>query len=96
MSPLGRNVDHPVKHTAGGIETTQNRQHQGWVATLVANIREGTFPLKPRGENCTVTCDYSEMCRISQSRPAVEKKTWQLPLPLAEPEAPAREGGRPR
>ncbi|MBV9123173.1 MAG: exodeoxyribonuclease V subunit gamma, partial [Planctomycetes bacterium] len=50
-----------------------------WVATLVSNIRQGTFPLKPRSRECTATCDFSQVCRITQSR-SVEK-TWELPLP---------------
>src|SRR5262249_16840717 len=27
-----------------------------WGVTLVKNIRQGVFPLKPRAENCTETC----------------------------------------
>jgi ATP-dependent helicase/DNAse subunit B len=51
------------------------------VARLVAHIRQGAFPLKPRSKDCTQTCDFSQVCRIGQSRPTVERKTWQLPLP---------------
>ncbi|HEV3259373.1 MAG TPA: PD-(D/E)XK nuclease family protein [Gemmataceae bacterium] len=51
-----------------------------WVAELVAHIRRGVFPLKPRSKDCTATCNLSEVCRIAQSR-AVEK-TWELPLPV--------------
>jgi len=54
----------------------------GWVLTLVRNIRRGQFALKPRSEQCTATCDFAHVCRISQSRSIVEQKTWQLPLPL--------------
>jgi ATP-dependent helicase/DNAse subunit B len=57
-------------------------QLQRWVITLVTNIRQGVFPLKPRSEDCTKTCDFSEICRIAQSR-AVEKN-WELPLPSTE------------
>ena len=51
-----------------------------WVANLVTHIRQGDFPLRPRSKDCTATCDYSQVCRITQSR-AVEK-TWDLPLPM--------------
>lgn len=51
-----------------------------WVTTLVSHIREGKYPLRPRSEQCTLTCNYSEICRIGQSR-SVEKD-WVLPLPL--------------
>ncbi len=62
-----------------------------WVLTLVSHIRQGSYPLKPRSEHCTQTCDFSQICRISQAR-SVEK-SWQLPLPLlAKPsEEPARD-----
>jgi ATP-dependent helicase/DNAse subunit B len=59
-------------------------QLERWVTTLVAHIRRGAFPLKPRSEHCTATCDFAEVCRISQVRAAVEKKAWQLPLPVIE------------
>jgi ATP-dependent helicase/DNAse subunit B len=55
------------------------RQLEQWVVLLVSNIRQGAFPLKPRSERCTETCDFCQMCRIAQSR-SVEK-TWELPLP---------------
>lgn len=50
-----------------------------WVATLVRNVRQGMFPLAPRSEHCTQTCDFSQVCRISQSRFA--GKGQPLPLP---------------
>jgi ATP-dependent helicase/DNAse subunit B len=52
-----------------------------WVVTLVTNIRQGRFPLQPRDEHCTQTCDFGKVCRITQARPFLERKTWQLPLP---------------
>src|SRR5262249_21807763 len=58
------------------------RQLERWVATLVTNIRQGTFALKPRSETCTETCEYAQICRISQARTV--PKTWELPLPMAE------------
>lgn len=54
-----------------------------WLATLVRRIRSGEFPLAPRDkEHCTATCDFSQMCRISQSRGL--NKSWSLPLPIIE------------
>jgi hypothetical protein len=61
-------------------------QLERWVATLVGNIRQAAFPLKPRTDTCTETCSFGEVCRISQSRAVVEAKAWQLPLPAAGPE----------
>ena len=52
---------------------------EGWVATLAGNIRAGTFPLRPRDDNCTDTCPYAQVCRIAQSRHV--PKDWRLPLP---------------
>jgi ATP-dependent helicase/nuclease subunit B len=57
-------------------------QLQRWVVRLAANIRLGAFPLKPRSPDCTQSCDFGQVCRISQSRAVVEKKAWQLPLPV--------------
>lgn len=53
-----------------------------WIVTLVTRIRGGEFPLRPRSEHCSQTCDYAQVCRISQVRAVVEKKAWQLPLPV--------------
>jgi ATP-dependent helicase/DNAse subunit B len=53
-----------------------------WVTTLVRNIREGTFPLKPRSKDCTARCEFAQVCRISQSRSV--DKAWELPLPVIE------------
>jgi ATP-dependent helicase/DNAse subunit B len=59
-------------------------QLERWVTTLVARIRRGDFPLKPRSEHCTATCDFAEVCRISQVRAVVADKAWVLPLPVIE------------
>jgi RecB family exonuclease len=59
-------------------------QLQRWVATLVVNIRRGVFALRPRSEHCTQTCDFSQVCRISQTR--FVEKSWHLPLPGGEEE----------
>jgi ATP-dependent helicase/nuclease subunit B len=55
-------------------------QLRRWVATLVGQIRQGAFPLRPRSELCAQTCEFCQICRIAQSR-SVEK-SWQLPLPV--------------
>jgi hypothetical protein len=60
------------------------RQLQDWVVALVANIRGGVYPLKPRSDTCTQVCPYGQVCRISQSRHI--EKSWSLPLPqVADP-----------
>ena len=42
--------------------------------------------LKDNGikDDCTATCDYSQICRISQSRSTAKEKTWQLNLPTVD------------
>lgn len=57
-------------------------QLRAWVTTLVSNIRQGNFPLRPRSDTCTETCDFAHVCRISQSRVVVEAKEWKLELPV--------------
>ncbi|MGF1582979.1 MAG: PD-(D/E)XK nuclease family protein [Gemmataceae bacterium] len=57
-----------------------NLEH--WVVELVSRIRSGEFALKPRSEHCTQTCDFGQICRISQSRSVVVRKSWNLPLPV--------------
>jgi ATP-dependent helicase/DNAse subunit B len=52
---------------------------QAWVAKLAANIRRGNFPLAPRRADCTETCPFGQVCRITQAR-AVAKE-GMLPLP---------------
>ena len=39
-----------------------------WVVTLVGHIRAGKYPLRPRSEYCTQTCDFGQICRITQAR----------------------------
>jgi ATP-dependent helicase/DNAse subunit B len=51
-----------------------------WTLTLVRHIREGVYPLKPRSELCTQTCDFGQVCRITQARSV--RKDWSLELPL--------------
>ncbi|MCS6850453.1 MAG: PD-(D/E)XK nuclease family protein [Gemmataceae bacterium] len=58
------------------------QQLRAWVIDLVQRIRRGEFPLHPRYEHCTSVCPYSWICRIAQSRSAVERKDWSLPLPV--------------
>ncbi len=77
---------HPKRAVAWLDETEAWRKVrealQGLVVTLVSKIRGGEFPLKPLDEHCTQTCDFVQVCRISGSRAVVEKKAWQLSLPV--------------
>jgi ATP-dependent helicase/nuclease subunit B len=52
-----------------------------WVLELCKRIRGGQFALKPRDEKCSQNCDFSQICRITQTRSIVGKKSWQLELP---------------
>jgi RecB family exonuclease len=56
-------------------------QLESWVATLAGHIRAGDFPLAPRSEDCTDTCQFGPVCRIAQAR-AVGKE-WNLELPMS-------------
>jgi ATP-dependent helicase/DNAse subunit B len=77
---------HPKKPVAWFDETEAwhrvREQLQNWVVQLAGHIRRGAFPLKPRSEDCTETCDFGQVCRIGQCRQVVETKTWHLPLPM--------------
>ena len=57
-------------------------QLQAWIVTLVRNIRGGVFPLAPRDKDCTETCDFGQICRITQARGV--KTAWLLSLPVVE------------
>lgn len=59
-------------------------QLQRWVVEIVSRIRHGEFALKPKSDDCTSTCDFSQICRISQSRAVVNGKNWTLPLPVVD------------
>jgi RecB family exonuclease len=52
------------------------------VVDMVRRIRGGQFPLRPHSRECTQTCDFGQVCRISQSRAIVDGKTWPMPLPM--------------
>jgi RecB family exonuclease len=54
-------------------------QLEAWVATLVTHIRGGDFPLAPRSEHCTDTCQFGPVCRIAQGRSV--GKIFPLSLP---------------
>jgi RecB family exonuclease len=58
------------------------KQLEDWVAKVVGRIRDGHFPLAPRKENCTETCSFGQVCRITQSRNV--GKVWDLFPPGAE------------
>jgi ATP-dependent helicase/DNAse subunit B len=74
----------PKQPTSWHLEPRQwqavRTELEKWVATLVRHIRQGVFPLKPRFDNCTELCDYSQICRINQARAVA--KTWSLELPV--------------
>jgi ATP-dependent helicase/nuclease subunit B len=77
----------PAKHVTGwlgdaGQWQAFRQQLRAWVVTLVKGIRGGDFFLAPRSDRCTDTCDFAQVCRISQSRSAVEKKAGRLELPV--------------
>jgi RecB family exonuclease len=81
----GPKVALPVRNQVLWLDETQRwrgvrEQLQGWVLTLVSNIRRGVFPLAPRSEHCTQTCPFGQVCRITQARSV--GKTWYLPLPV--------------
>jgi RecB family exonuclease len=56
------------------------RTLEEWIVALVQHIRAGNYPLRPRSENCTQTCDFGQICRITQSRTV--PKDWSLELPV--------------
>jgi RecB family exonuclease len=62
---------------------TFRTQLEEWVAKLVGRIREGHFPLAPRSVNCTETCPFGQVCRISQSRNV--GKVWEMGPPGGDP-----------
>jgi ATP-dependent helicase/DNAse subunit B len=75
----GRNTVLWLEETAAWREVRERLER--WVASLVADIRQGYFPLHPRSDDCTQTCDYPEVCRIAQARSA--GKVWErLTLPV--------------
>lgn len=48
---------------------------EAYLTALVSHMRAGDFPVAPRKEDCTRTCDYSSVCRIAQVRNA--GKVWR-------------------
>jgi RecB family exonuclease len=48
-----------------------------FVIDLVSRLRRGEFPVAPRREDCTQTCDYRHACRIAQVRAV--GKAWADP-----------------
>ncbi len=55
------------------------RRLEQWIVELVSNMRAGAFSLKPRSDDCTRTCQFGQICRITQARRL--EKSWQLPIP---------------
>lgn len=58
------------------------RTLETWIGQLGEAIRTGYFALAPRSRDCTATCAYGQVCRISQAR-AVGKPN-RLALPVVE------------
>jgi ATP-dependent helicase/DNAse subunit B len=58
------------------------QQLEEWVVKLAGRIRDGQFPLAPRKENCTESCSFGQVCRITQSRNV--GKFWNLDPSVAE------------
>jgi ATP-dependent helicase/DNAse subunit B len=87
----GPKVALPIRNAVGWLDEDQGwpqvrEQLTKWIATLVANVRRGAFPLHPRQEGCTQTCPFGQVCRITQARSVV--KAWELPLPTETAETP--------
>jgi ATP-dependent helicase/DNAse subunit B len=53
---------------------------EGLVVDLVKHIRAGDFALAPRQQNCTETCPFAQVCRITQGRSVA--KAWEVQLPV--------------
>jgi ATP-dependent helicase/DNAse subunit B len=75
--PTGRQPTAWLCDGKGWQEVRGRLEH--WIATLARHMRHGTFALSPRAADCTATCDYGQICRITQA-PSVPKG-WRLPLP---------------
>ncbi|MFO0877063.1 MAG: PD-(D/E)XK nuclease family protein [Gemmataceae bacterium] len=87
VSDGGPKLALPPRNKAAWLEQREiweavRQQLISWVATIARRIRQGQFPLAPRTEDCTRTCAYGPICRISQAR--TTGKTWDLPLPSME------------
>jgi ATP-dependent helicase/DNAse subunit B len=52
---------------------------RNWIADLVYQIRSGNFSLQPRSEHCTDTCEFGQICRISQARAVCKPGLLELP-----------------
>jgi ATP-dependent helicase/DNAse subunit B len=84
VSEAGPKVALPARDQVVWLDETRRWRElrerlQGWVAALAAHIRRGAFPLAPRSEHCTQTCDFGQVCRISQARAV--GKAWELAPP---------------
>jgi RecB family exonuclease len=58
------------------LESWEPYRHEleRFVLALVAQLRRGACPVHPRKEDCTRSCDYRTVCRITQVRAV--GKTW--------------------
>ena len=92
VGEAGPKVALPGRSTAqwlddGRLWQTIREDLRQWIATLVRHIRQGYFVLQPREENCTQTCSFGQVCRITQARSV--GKAGMLSLPMALGEGPA-------
>jgi ATP-dependent helicase/nuclease subunit B len=72
------------KETLWLAETERWRQVraklEGLIIELIQHVRSGEFPLQPRDEHCTQTCDFGQICRIAQARSVAKEWTFALPV----------------
>ncbi|MBX6313022.1 MAG: PD-(D/E)XK nuclease family protein [Isosphaeraceae bacterium] len=90
---LGKNGFRPARRMAK-IGRDGEISEEGWddfrrrleefVVALVGRLRAAAFPIAPRSEDCTRSCDYRSVCRISQVR-AVGKVWGDAPRLEAAP-----------
>ncbi|HEU5115124.1 MAG TPA: PD-(D/E)XK nuclease family protein, partial [Isosphaeraceae bacterium] len=74
-----RPIDQRIKIRSKGTSVDENwaqnlQAAETFVVELVKRLRAAEFPVAPRKDQCTRTCEYKNVCRIGQVR--VLKKTW--------------------
>ena len=47
---------------------------EAFVLEVVDQLREGVFAVDPKKEDCTKSCDYQAVCRITQLRAAGKRR----------------------
>ncbi len=73
-------VDQRIKTKKNQIEIDEDwpqnlRAVEEFVVELVKRLRAAEFPVAPRRDDCTRTCEYKNVCRIGQVRTL--NKTWE-------------------